>query len=132
MALVQNGYKPENHLGTIENIKAKDSRRTVAEPALMGWWLKFGALNALAAQVQGPGVEPHHSSVAKLWQWLTQKNQKDLQLEYTAMHWGLGEGKKKREEHWQQMLSQGESQQNNKERFANTCSAQFKELFSFY
>lgn len=36
-------------------------------------------------------------SVGLLWQWLTQKNQKDLQLGYTTMHWGLGEKKKKKE-----------------------------------
>ena len=34
-------------------------------------------------------------SVAKLWWWLTQKNQQDLQLGFTTMHWGFGEGKKK-------------------------------------
>ena len=43
-----------------------------------------------------------------LWQRLTQKNYKGLQLGYTTMHWGFWE-KKQKEEDWQQMLAQGES-----------------------
>ena len=47
-------------------------------------------------------------SAAMLWWWLTQKNQKNLQL-YTTMYWDFGLGGRKKEEGWQQMLAQGKS-----------------------
>ena len=51
------------------------------------------------------GIYTTHLSVAILWWWLTEKNQKNLQL-YTTMYWVFGgEKEEKKEEDWQQMLA---------------------------
>lgn len=47
------------------------------------WWPRF---------VSQAWKHTTHLLVAMLWWWLTQKNQKNLQL-YTTMYWGLGRGK---------------------------------------
>ena len=66
----------------------------LAEPALMAQWVKFAMLH-----FGNPGLVPGHGtiplSVAMLWRQLTQKNQKDLQPEYTTMCSSFGEEKKR-------------------------------------
>ena len=80
-------------------------KRKNQEPALRAQWLKFGALGFGSLGSVPRCRTASLLSVAMLWRWLTQKNQKDLQLEYTARSWALEKGGRKREEHWQQMLA---------------------------
>src|SRR3712207_2842374 len=62
-----------------------------------------------ASAAQGfTGLHPGHGTStvhqAMLGQHPTWQSQKDLQLEYTTMYWGVGEKKKKKhKEGWQQM-----------------------------
>ena len=68
------------------------------------------AHSALAARgfaSSDPGRRHGTAHQAMLRRHPTQQRQKDLQLEYTTMYWGVfGEKKGKKKEDWQQMLAQ--------------------------
>ena len=53
-----------------------------------------------------PGCWPSTAHQAMLWQRPTQHNDKDLQLEYTTVHWGGFGEKKKEKKDWPQVLAQ--------------------------
>ena len=84
--------------------------RSIAEPALMASWLKFGTLTALAAWVRFPGAEPRHPSVSCHAVAVAHMQELGGATRIYITHWGFGEGGKK-EEYWQQMLAQGRSSQ---------------------
>ena len=88
--------------------------------------VKFTCSNLVAQGFTGsdPGCRPSTAHQAMLWQRPASQNQKDLQLEYTAVYWGLWGEEEEEEKDWQQMLAQGQSFL--KEITASKCSRYYK------